>query len=1656
MKKTYLLILFAILTASTAMAQRFTDNLDRGLVAVNMGSSTFLSWRILAHEYFGVTYNVYRDGTKVNAVPLTVSNYIDSSVGTSYTVSAVVDGVEQAQSTAISPWTNMDTGGAKTVSSATYPGYIDITLARVLDRTNTDVTETATGTINYVANDAIFADLNGDRDLEFIIKRMNLTDANNFYPESNTTAYDVIEAYDVDYSTGQATRMWWIDCGPNMVSLNSTEINFLAYDWDEDGIAEVVLRGADNMIVHTSTGGSIVIGTPGVNTRGTITHAANATFTNTGKEYLIYLNGQTGETYQVMEYPLKRIEDSEYNAWSGTYTEAQMEQKAWGTGILGHRSSKYYMGAPFLDGRSASLFLARGIYTRHKMIAMDLGSNHQWQTRWTWSCNDPSSDWYGQGFHNYVIADVDDDGKDEIMYGSMVIDDNGKGLHTTGYGHGDAMHVGDFDPYRPGPELYVCLEENPYWGSAYRSGTTGEIYYKYTSNPTAEELAADAKAGDDGRCMAGNFLNDYPGGEARSVGSGLISCVKDQELFSSSSSPFEWYQCNFRIYWDGDLLDELLYNSSYPDKDLKLDKPGSGGGRLFTSTNCQLNNDSKCNPCFSGDVLGDWREEILMRSGTNVRLYTTTIPTTHAMPSLWFDHQYRQAMGTQMQVYNQPPHVSYFMGELENITVAPPPLTMSGRREVSNGGTISTDMDGEDLLMCGYANQTYTFSGKISPRSIVINVPAWIQGNNNNNITTTTYTHTLTYSGSDAGIKGNTYFVKQGLGTLNMPKKTLSYTGPTEIWGGTVKFDGTLSNSKVWMNRHTTLNTTGGTFSGGLTMEYGSTLNLGGETSGAISTATVSDLTLNYGSQVVFDVAGTNQGDNDLLTVNGTLTIDQKTGDNWKNYGPANLVPVFVLRSATTLESGDYPLAVVEAFGNNAATDIAKIKLNTDGLKYNHYATLRYDNSTKILYLHLDESTTPDYFGELNINVTGMSPCHVSSTDYPSAANETFYLPVVSISAPPFSSETPTLSGKFTALDGTETYLGSSGDITTFYSQNYESATDASSWTNGAGTIELVTGDATYGKYIHHSMVSTGIAANRSAYTLFGSLNLSDVSQYYIEFDARIASGNVADRSATDLVVMTSDAIIPTTKNIGYDFTQNNGTNANYLFRMNAANSQVFTINDSENTITLNASSWYHIKLAVDVETKKVNYTISQAGTTTATGTYTVTTASCLPMGLFILDGRGSGDSKFDNIQIYKTKDFSSYKFTKPGTLTLTASVPGYQLKTETFTVPAVYYKYYESPDYQTATIAELGSSYYGEELSSTKNIWPNWNSEATTYYETVEQGPNTKIYFDSDEVVYGTRTGSGANWGLIPGYGLNTSRGLFISVDNLGDENTIIYYRTCLNNGTVTNTDYYVNADENGKFSINTTSVSPPRAAFCKFTAYVPVVIHDELATTLPQAVETQGNAQVWRNGLTSTSTWATMVVPFDMTAAQVREVFGNGVTVANLNTEKGTEGLIYFETIDVATASDSQTAITANKPCLIKGVTKTAPYLIMGITSEPVQEPSVNNGLFTFVGTYIDLGQHAFYTTDYFFTTTGLSRVETDGIKMRFKGYRGYFKGLTANGAKNIQAVFDETDVVTEIHDETNTRNEVYDLQGRRIPENWQLKKGVYIVNGRKTIVK
>ena len=875
MKKRFFIMSALLLTMVIGvMAQRKTDALDRGLIAIKSTNGVYCSWRILGEEYYDVKYNLYRDGTKVNSEPLNVSNYTDAAgtAASKYTVKAVVRGVEETKAS-----------NEATVWSA---NYLEIT------PTHADLKSV------YVPNDACCADVTGDGQLEILMKFDNQSEIAQSYPKNgpqidgvDTHEYSLFECLKLD-----GTRLWYVNCGPNMGDFQNNEQNIVAYDWDQDGKAEAIMRAADGTTIHDAFGNTHVVGDATKNYRSATGGGTNW-FMHEGAEYLVYMNGETGVPYQIIEYPLKRLEEGETSL-----------EKAWGDGY-GHRSTKHFFGAPYLDGRKPSIFLARGIYTRHKMIALDVDpTTHELTERWRWNCSDSSSPWYGNGYHNYAIVDVDWDGRDEICFGSMVIDDNGKGLSTTGYGHGDAQHHGDFNPYWHGQEIFACLEDSPSWGNNYRDATTAKVYYKYTSGR------------DDGRCMAGNFTNDYPGAMAFSSYDTPISCVTASHIPGLEKGGIP---DNFRIYWDGDLCDEGFNYASGKNTAGTIIKYNKGV--IETLTGSMTNNDTKGTPCYQGDLFGDWREEVMMRTSDNkIRIYSTTTPTEWRNYTLWHDMQYRNAMVWQMCGYNQPPHVSYFLGELEGITQAPPALTMTNRTELEDGATIGSSLNDQQVLLATTGDATVSVSQGAAPYIFFDNAPSWVQGTDVNgtsgkdgDILYQYYTHTLT----GGAFSGAMRLVKQGDGTLVLPTVTETYTGNTDVWAGSLQFDGTMQSSAVWLNRHTNLISNGGKFMGGIQADYNATIYPGGKEQ--VGSLTASVIQLGFGSRIVFD--GNAEGAVDQISAD-KLQIEKK---DWQ-YGPEYSAPVFEFNMANPA-AGTYTLATVgELVGN--VSDIVTEGL--DGIKH--------------------------------------------------------------------------------------------------------------------------------------------------------------------------------------------------------------------------------------------------------------------------------------------------------------------------------------------------------------------------------------------------------------------------------------------------------------------------------------------------------------------------------------------------------------------------------------------------------------------------------------------------------------------------------------------------------------------------------------------------
>ena len=914
MKRILLILSLLGMVIIGVSAQRVTDKLTRGLVAIPQGdkdgqtaqyglsgTGIFVSWRILPTEYYETTYNLYRNGTKI-AEGLTVSNYQDDSGKKTdkYSVAPVVKGVEltELKSEEVTPWNHQ---------------YWDIPAQNVKNRNGVDVTTT------YSLNDCSVADVDGDGQMEFVVKRIKagVNDA------SNKTDFNLHECYKMD-----GTRLWWIDMGPNLMAGPDEQFDLILYDWDQDGKAEALMRGADNMIIHTASGKEIKIGNMNY-------YASRDEYTREGAEYLLYMNGETGEPYgwdgsdnwTPEAYPLPRYEKGESDYAT-----------VWGTNDTGHRSCKHYFGAPYLDGRNPAIFLGRGCYTRHKFCAMQVNSDHTLTQLWRWNCYDGSSPWFGNGFHNFAIADVDMDGCDEIVFGSMVIDANGYGLATTGYGHGDAQHCGDLDPYRWGLEQFVCLENSTSPGVCYTNATTSDIRYQ------------NGTGGDNGRCMAGNFQGTYPGAVGITFGSDVISLVSDKVVTGMNMANDDYL--NMRIYWDGDLLDEFM-DSPGTARSPCVYKYGNevGTNRSYTNGRCwlgsgNLNNSSKNNPCFLGDIIGDWREEIVNPVGNALRINISSYPSPWGVTSLWYDHEYRNGMAWQSVGYNQPPHPSFFLGELEDITKEPPALTLEGREEVS--GTISGTGGASGLrhlLVSGYNDQTISVDDGAAPDVLTVNTPVLIEGTggteqSDGSVKALTSTkkqpeHSITYfttTLTGGAFGGDMRLVKQGEGTLVLPNVTEKHTGNTDVWNGTLQFDGTMASSHVWLNRHTTLISNNGKFMGGLKADYNATIYPGGKDQ--VGMITASDLQLGFGSRIVFDAI-----DNkfDQLTV-GTLSIEAKTEKAWVDYGPKYKTPVIEVNVVGDIVLGTYVIGTVESIDGNVDD------LMIEGLPTSVKSSLKHEN----------------------------------------------------------------------------------------------------------------------------------------------------------------------------------------------------------------------------------------------------------------------------------------------------------------------------------------------------------------------------------------------------------------------------------------------------------------------------------------------------------------------------------------------------------------------------------------------------------------------------------------------------------------------------------------------------------------------------------------
>ena len=624
-------------TVRRSHVRRQLESLGRGVVAVHYETGkVFVGWRLLGTDPESITFNVYRTTSgpggptirrvplKLNAAPIAnATSFIDTRADLTringYFVRPVLNGREQAASAVF-----------RLEADAPVRQYLSVPL------------QTLEG---YSPNDASVGDLDGDGEYELVLHQVGRGRDNS---QAGMTTDPLLEAYKLD-----GTFMWRINLGKN-IREGAHYTQFMVYDLDGDGKAEVASKTADG----TVDGKGKVIGdakadhrlpegsTVAVRTRGGAEQKRDVTgFILSGPEYLTIFDGLTGAELATTQYLPPR-----HPTKLNPTTEEMAE--LWGDGV-GNRMDRFLACIAYLDGERPSLVMARGYYARSVLAAWNWRGGKLTHL-WTFDSDQGTENrkYRGQGNHNLSVADVDADGKDEIVYGAATIDDNGRGLYSTGLGHGDALHVSDLDPERPGLEVFDIQERFDDAGANFRDARTGEVIWKKPS------VRAGADGEGPGRGLALDIDPRHKGYESWVRGAAITGLFNAKGEKISDATPGS---CNFGVWWDGDVLRELLDRNTIS----KWDWTTNTNSTLLTADGCTSNNGTKATPTLSADILGDWREEVIWRTSDNkeLRIYTTIIPTKHRFYTLMHDPQYRLSIAWQNVAYNQPPHTSFYFGE---------------------------------------------------------------------------------------------------------------------------------------------------------------------------------------------------------------------------------------------------------------------------------------------------------------------------------------------------------------------------------------------------------------------------------------------------------------------------------------------------------------------------------------------------------------------------------------------------------------------------------------------------------------------------------------------------------------------------------------------------------------------------------------------------------------------------------------------------------------------------------------------------------------------------------------------------------------------------------------------------------------------------------
>lgn len=577
------------------------EKLNRSVISAHAKNGNLISWRLLATDNEQTIFKLWKNGKEMLGEFTTdqATNYFDNGGTASdwYTIDVHVgdECTEFAQASTNFTNTNSGQSGA----------YMDIKLQQPADLTMPD------GSVcSYSPNDCSVGDVDGDGEYELFVKWYPSNAQDN--SKGGYTGNIYIDCYKLS-----GTRLWRVDLGHN-VRAGAHYNQFLVYDFDGDGIAELICKTSDGTVDGTGN----VIGDKNADYR------ASSGYILTGNEFLTLFDGATGKALDTIDYKPGRGNVSD---WGDNY---------------GNRVDRFTACVAYLDGQNPYACFGRGYYTRAAMTAYTV-QNGKLKEYWAFDTGHNSSvKGYGDGNHHSMGADVDGDGKDEVVLGSAVIDDNGKLLYTSGLGHGDAIHIGDFDPTNPGVEIFMCHEEEKSgFGISLRDGKTGKLLFK------------EDGAGDTGRCIADNLIAGNGGAEMIGSHNGNVySCTGDHKQVLSWSEITKWGQ-NSVVYWT-DTAERAVLDRTMADQ--------YGKGRVFTGDGAGYNNASKSNACITADIMGDWREEMLFPVGSDtIRVFTTTYTTEYNLYTLMHNPQYRIQTAAQNNGYNQPPHTDFYLDSVE-------------------------------------------------------------------------------------------------------------------------------------------------------------------------------------------------------------------------------------------------------------------------------------------------------------------------------------------------------------------------------------------------------------------------------------------------------------------------------------------------------------------------------------------------------------------------------------------------------------------------------------------------------------------------------------------------------------------------------------------------------------------------------------------------------------------------------------------------------------------------------------------------------------------------------------------------------------------------------------------------------------------------------